>query len=467
MNYQVCVIGAGTGGYVAAIRAAQLGARVLLIEKKDLGGVCLNRGCIPTKTLLKSAEKWHDITHSEEFGMFVNEYAYDWDKIMERKNNVIYQLRSGIEKLIKSNKIEFVEGSAHLIDAHSVHIVTDNPGEERCIHAEKVILATGSVPAKPPIPGSECTGVIDSDDILSLSEVPESIIIVGAGAVGVEFAGIYAGFGCEVTIVEMTPNILPLCDTDMQKRMGLALRKQFIKTMTSSTVKGIKHGVEGLEVTVESKGKETVLSAEKVLVATGRKPIFNKVELDKAGILYTRHGITVNERMETSVPGVYAVGDVTGKWMLAHTASHQGIIAAENACGHEAIMDYDAIPGCIFTSPEIAWVGLTEQECVEAGKDIVISKFNFAGNGKALTMGQTDGLVKLIADAATHKVIGCHIMGPHASDLIMEGVLAVRHGLTAEQLAVSIHPHPTLSEAVGEAAMGLFGDMIHQVNLKK
>jgi len=467
MDYQVCVIGAGTGGYVAAIRAAQLGAKVLLIEKKDLGGVCLNRGCIPTKTLLKSAEKWQELTHAEEFGMFISECAYDWDKIMERKNNVIYQLRSGVEKLIKSNKIDLIEGTAHLIDAHKVNIVTDNPGEERCITAGNVILATGSAPAKPPIPGSDCTGVINSDDILSLSEVPQSIIIIGAGAVGIEFAGIYAGFGCEVTVVEMAPNILPLCDSDMQKRMGLALRKQAIKTMAGSTVKEIKRGSLGLEVTVESKGKETILAAEKVLVATGRTPVFNAEELAKAGVEYTRQGISVNDEMETSVPGVYAVGDVTGKWMLAHTASHQGLVAAENACGKDEVMNYAAVPGCIFTTPEIAWVGLNEQECAAAGRKVVISKFNFAGNGKALTMGQTDGLVKLIADAETHKVIGCHIMGPHASDLVMEGVVAVRQGLTAEQLAECIHPHPTLSEAVGEAAMGLFGDMVHQVNLKK
>ena len=210
-----------------------------------------------------------------------------------------------------------------------------------------------------------------------------------------------------------------------------------------------------------------MLCAEKVLVATGRTPVFNAEEVYKIGVNYTKQGISVNDKMETSVPGIYAVGDVTGKSMLAHSASHQGLVAAENACGHEAVMDYKAIPNCIFTSPEIAGVGLTEQECKEAGREVVISKFNFAGNGKALTMGQTDGLVKLIADAATHKVLGCHIMGAHASDLIMEGVLAVRQGLTAEQLAECIHPHPTLSEAVGEAAMGLFGDMVHQINMKK
>ena len=467
MNYQVCVIGAGTGGYVAAIHAAQLGAKVLLVEKKDLGGVCLNWGCIPTKTLLKSAEKWQELQHCEDFGMFVGECAYDWEKIMQRKTDVIYQLRNGVEKLIKSNKIDLVEGTAHLVGPQKIHLVTDNPGDECCVTAEKIIIATGSRPATPPIPGSDLAGVINSNQILSLDEVPQSLIIIGAGAVGIEFAGIYAGFGCEVTVVEMAPNILPLCDTDMQKRMGLALRKQDITTLAGTAVKGIKRGLNGLEVTVESKGKEKVLSAEKVLVATGRTPVFNAEEVYKLGVTYTKQGISVNEKMETTVPGIYAVGDVTGKSMLAHSASHQGLVAAENACGHEAVMDYNAIPNCIFTTPEIAGVGLTEQECKETGREVVISKFNFAGNGKALTMGQTDGLVKLIADAATHKVVGCHIMGAHASDLIMEGVLAVRQGLTAEQLVECIHPHPTLSEALGEAAMGLFGDMVHQINMKK
>lgn len=467
MDYGICVIGAGTGGYVAALRAAQLGAKVLLVERKDLGGVCLNRGCIPTKTLLKSAEKWQELTHCEEFGVFVSEYAYDWDKIMERKNNVIFQLRSGIEKLLKANRIEVAEGTARLLGAHQVRIETDTPGDERIITAEKIILATGSVPAKPPIPGSSCTGVINSDEILRLGEVPQSLVVIGAGAVGVEFAGIYAAFGCEVTLVEMAPNILPLCDTDLQKRMALALRKQYVKTMTGAAVTNIKHGHEGLEVTISAKGRETVVTAEKVLVATGRTPLFNKEELDAVGVEYSRQGIVVDAGMQTTVPGIYAVGDATGKCMLAHTASHQGLIAAENACGKDAAMDYSAIPGCIFTTPEIAWVGLSEQECLEAGIETRISKFNFAGNGKALTMAQTDGLVKLIAAADTHKVIGCHIMGPHASDLIMEGVLAVRHGLTAEQLTEAIHPHPTLSEAVSEAAMGLFGEMVHQVNLKK
>ncbi|MEG1412291.1 MAG: dihydrolipoyl dehydrogenase [Acidaminococcaceae bacterium] len=467
MDYEVCVIGAGTAGYVAAIRAAQLGAKVLLVEKGDLGGVCLNRGCIPTKTLLKSAEKWQELQHCEEYGLFISEYAYDWEKVMERKNNVIYQLRSGVEKLLKANKVEVVDGSAHFVDQHSIHLVTDNPDHERTITADKIIIATGSKPAMPPIPGGDTTGVINSDEILRLGEVPESIIIIGAGAVGIEFAGIYANFGCAVTVVEMAPTVLPLSDSDLQKRMALALRKQYITTKTGAMVKGIKRGLEGLDVTLELKGKTEVISAEKVLVATGRVPVMATEELTKLGVDYTKRGITVNAQMETSVAGIYAIGDVTGLSMLAHSAAHQGLVAAENVCGGQRTMDYNAIPSCIFTSPEIAAVGLTEQECVAAGKEIVINKFNFAGNGKAITMGQTEGLVKFIADKNTHEIIGCHIMGAHASDLIMEGVVAVTNHLTAEELDRCIHPHPTLSEACGEALMGLFGNMVHQVNAKK
>jgi dihydrolipoamide dehydrogenase len=467
MDYDVAIIGAGTGGYVAAIKAAQMGKKVAIIEKRDLGGVCLNRGCIPTKTLLKSAEKWQEVTHCSDFGIFVSEAAYDWEKIKNRKDDVIHQLRSGIEKLLDANKVTMLVGEATIKDAHNIHIQPDNPDGFMDISAENIIIATGSSPAKPPIPGIKTLGVITSDDLLKLDEVPQSLLIVGAGVIGLEFAGIYAGFGCQVTVVEMTPSILPPSDIDMQRRMNVALRKQFITVKTNAAVKEIKTGAEGLNVSVESRGKTEVLTAEKVLIATGRTPNINQDELNKLGVAFTRKGITVNEKMETSVPGIYAIGDVTGMSMLAHSAAHMGIVAAENICGTEAKMDYSAIPSCIFTTPEIAAVGLTEQECKAQNLDVKISKFNFAGNGKALTMGETDGLVKLIADAKTHKIVGCHIMGAHASDLIMEGTLAVQQGLTAEQVATTIHPHPTLSEAVDEAALGLFGQMIHQVTIKR
>jgi dihydrolipoamide dehydrogenase len=395
MDYDVAIIGAGTGGYVAAIKAAQMGKKVAIIEKRDLGGVCLNRGCIPTKTLLKSAEKWQEVTHCSDFGIFVSEAAYDWEKIKNRKDDVIHQLRSGIEKLLDANKVTMLVGEATIKDAHNIHIQPDNPDGFMDISAENIIIATGSSPAKPPIPGIKTLGVITSDDLLRLDEVPQSLLIVGAGVIGLEFAGIYAGFGCQVTVVEMTPSILPPSDIDMQRRMNVALRKQFITVKTNAAVKEIKTGAEGINVSVESRGKTEVLTAEKVLIATGRTPNINQEELNKLGVAFTRKGITVNEKMETSVPGIYAIGDVTGMSMLAHSAAHMGIVAAENICGTAAKMDYSAIPSCIFTTPEIAAVGLTEQECKAQNLDVKISKFNFAGNGKALTMGETDGSSKI------------------------------------------------------------------------
>lgn len=466
-KYQVCVIGGGPGGYVAAIRAAQKGVSVALVEKGPLGGVCLNKGCIPTKTLLNTAEKWQELAKADEFGLMVGEAAYDWEKISNRKSDVIHQLRKGVEKLLSANKIAVYTGVAHLQSTGVVRIEPDHPEDMTEIACEKLILATGSEPVKPPLPGIDLPGVLTSDELLKLEEVPASLLVIGAGAVGAEFAGIYAAFGCAVTLVEMAPAIVPICDADVQKRMALALRKQGIKIMTAASVKEIKAVPYGLRVTVEVKGQPAELEVEKVLVATGRRPVLAAEELTALGIEFSKQGIKVNPKMETTVSGIYAIGDVTGRSMLAHAASHQGIVAAENACGNAAEMDYRAIPGCIFTSPEIAWVGLNEQECHAQEITFRANKFNFAGNGKALLQGQTEGFVKLIAEETTHKIIGCHIMGPHASDLIMEGVLAVQLGLTAEELTECIHPHPTLAETVGEAALGLFGSMLHQGNSKK
>ncbi len=461
MEFDVCIIGGGTGGYVAAIKLAQGGKHVALVEQAQLGGVCLNKGCIPTKTLLKSAEKWAELEHSEEFGIIVGERTYDWEKIMERKTAVVAQLRGGVEKLLKGNKIEVFSGEAHLVAAHKV-VVQLEAGEE-VIEAENIILATGSEPVVAPIEGVHSTGVITSDDALQLSEVPASMVVVGAGAVGLEFAAVYASFGCAVTVVEMAPAILPPCDVDVQRRMGLALRKQAITVKTSAAVQKIAQAQEGLEVTVEVKGKLEVIPCEKVLLATGRRAVFNQEELDALGVTYERRGIVVNDQMETSVKGIYAVGDVNGLSMLAHSASHQGLVAAANILGEIEKMDYTAVPSCVFTRPEIAQVGLTEQECKEKNIEIIVNKFNFAANGKAVSMNETEGLVKVIATADKHIIIGVHIIGPHASDLIGEGIVAVQKGLPAEELAACIHPHPTLSEGMAEAVMGIGGKMIHQL----
>lgn len=464
MNYDVAVIGGGPGGYVAAIRAAQLGGRILLIEKGDLGGVCLNRGCIPTKTLLKSAEKWEDLARCAEFGLRADNIGFDFGAVMERKNKVVAGLRGGIEQLVKSNDITIVRGVAELTGPNQLQVSTA-VGQER-FAAGKIIIATGSEPSTIPVPGHNLPAVMTSDQLLELTEVPKSILVIGAGVVGIEFSALLRAFGCEVIVVEMLPTILPMADSDLVKRMGLILRKQGIKALTGASVTAIEEAPGGVLVKVDTGKGVQEIPAEKVLVAAGRRPVLAGLGLEAVGVTCDRSGIMVNERMETNIPGVYAIGDVTGQSMLAHTASAAGMVAAENAMGMDSVMDYSAIPGCIFTTPEIAMVGITEEEAKAQQLDFKTSKFNFAANGKAVTLGQTDGLVKVIAETATGKVLGMHILGPHASDLIMEGALAIRNSLTAKDIAHTIHPHPTLSETVMESAHGIYGDSIHQVKLK-
>lgn len=467
MIYDVAVIGGGPGGYVAAIRAAQLGGKVLLVEKEAIGGVCLNRGCIPTKTLLKSAEKWEDFKRAAEFGLKADGIGFDFEVVMARKNAVVTQLRSGIEQLVKSNDIDVVRGVAVLTGTNKLEVATNDSGKKESFEARKIIIATGSVPSSIPVPGRDLAAVITSDELLELAEVPKSLLVIGAGVVGIEFAAIMRSFGCEVTVVEMLPNILPSVDSDLVKRMGLILRKRGIKTLVGARVTAIAAADSSVVVTVDTGKDLQQFHVEKVLVATGRRPVLEDLGLETAGVAYNRSGITINERMETSIVDIYAIGDVTGQSMLAHVASTAGIVAAENAMGLSSLMDYRAVPACIFTTPEIATVGLTEQEALAAKLNVKVSKFNFAANGKAVSMGETDGLVKIVADANTGKVLGMHILGPHASDLIMEGTLAIRNNLTAKDIANTIHPHPTLSETVMESAHGIDGDIVHQVRQKR
>ena len=464
MGYDVAVIGGGPGGYVAAIRAAQLGGKVLLVEKDNLGGVCLNRGCIPTKTLLKSAEKWQDLARCFEFGLKADNIGFDFSAIIERKSKVVAGLRGGIEQLVKSNDITVIRGVATLTAPRNLTVSTAVGQEE--FEVSKIIIATGSIPSSIPVAGHQLSAVITSDELLELTEVPKSLLVIGAGVVGIEFSVIMQAFGCEVTVVEMLPTILPMLDGDLIKRMGLILRKQGIKTLAGAKVIAIEEAASGVVVKVDTGKGIQEFPVEKVLVAAGRRPVTEGLGLDKVGVAFDRAGIKVNERMETNISGVYAIGDVTGQSMLAHTASAAGMVAAGNAMGMNSVMDYSAIPSCIFTTPEIAMVGLTEEAAKAQDIEFKSSKFNFAANGKAVTMGETDGLVKIIAETATGKMLGMHILGPHASDLIMEGALAIRNGLTAKDIAHTIHPHPTLSETVMESAHGICGEIIHQVKLK-
>lgn len=464
MSVQVAVVGGGPGGYTAAIHAAQLGAKVLLVEQDQLGGVCLNRGCIPTKTLLKSAEKWCELQNCAAFGLKAEGIGFDFSAVVARKNAVVAQLQSGIVKLVNSNAIEVVYGTARLQGPQQLTV--SNAAGSRNFRTDKIILATGSAPLKLPVPGGDLPAVLDSDGLLSLTEIPKSMIVVGAGAVGIEFAAIFQAFGCQVTVVEMLPSLLPNIDSDLVKRVAINLRKRGIKIVTGTTVKAISQGRDGLFVEVENKqGVTTMIAAEKVLAATGRRAVVEGLGLAETKVNYTKHGIVVNEKLETNLASVYAIGDVTGKYMWAHAAAAEGVIAAENALDGNVAMNYQAVPGCIFTTPEIAVVGLNEQEARDRNQSVVVSHVNFAGNGRALSMGETEGLVKIIADSVNYKVLGMHIFGPHASDLIMEGALAIRHGLTAVELGATIHPHPTLAESVMECSTGIYGDMIHQLKL--
>ncbi|HWQ61099.1 MAG TPA: dihydrolipoyl dehydrogenase, partial [Negativicutes bacterium] len=397
------------------------------------------------------------------FGLRADNIGFDYEAVAARKDRVVTELQLGVVKLVTGNGIDVRYGEAVLAGGDRLTVTGDAGREEYA--AGKIILATGSAPVRLPIPGADLPGVISSDDVLSLTSVPRSMAVVGAGAVGVEFAAIFRAFGCEVTLVEMLPAILPSIDADLVKRMGLLLRKQGIKMLTGAKVTGIRPGPEGLAVAVAAGDKEQELAVEKVLVAVGRQPLVAGLGLEAAGVAFNRKGVEVNARMETSTAGVYAVGDITGRYMWAHAASSEGLTAAENAMGAATEMDYRAVPGCIFTEPEIAVVGLTEQEAVAAGRAVKVGRFNFAANGKAVSMGEADGLVKTVADAADGKLLGLHILGPHASDLVMEGAIAIRHGMTAEDLGQVIHPHPTLSETIMESVHAAEGRAIHQVKI--
>lgn len=461
--YDIAVIGGGPGGYVAAIRAAQLGAKVLLVEQEKLGGVCLNRGCIPTKTLLSSAEKWQELQNCAVFGLKAENIGFDFAAVIARKQQVVTQLQKGVVQLVAGNGITVCYGRAVLQGSETLAVY--GAGGTETYQARRIILAAGSLPVVPPLPGIELPGVITSDGALCLADVPRSMVIIGAGAVGVEFASIFQAFGTEVTMIEMLPAILSNIDTDLVKRMALLLRKKNIKMLTGTKVTEIRQGAEGLLISAVTGDKLQEIQAEKVLNAVGRRPNVTGLGLETAGVLYDHKGVQANAKMETNVPGIYAVGDITGCYMWAHAASAEGMVAAENALGGNLTMNYAAVPGCIFTDPEIATVGLTEQEAAAAGRKVKVGRFNFASIGKAVAMAKADGLAKIVADADSGAVIGLHILGPHASDLIMEGVVAVNQGLTIDDLKHIIHPHPTLAEVISESIHNTDGAAIHQLKL--
>jgi dihydrolipoamide dehydrogenase len=447
-EYDLAIIGGGPGGHAAAVYASQLGAKVALVERDQLGGACLTRGCIPTKTLARSAEALAEAKRAEEFGVEVSEIGVDFPKIMARKNRIVQTLINQINQSVKAKDITLFTGSGKLLSSRLVRV-----GEQE-ISAPKIIIATGSAPARIPVPGLELPGVLTSDDILELESIPSSLAIIGGGVIGVEFANIFSILGSKVTIIEMLPQILFPIDEEIARRFSTLLQGFGVEINTSATVKEVRSAGSLLEVVFATAEGERRVEAEKVLLTVGRLPYTEGLGLAELGINMEGEAIKVNSRMETNIEGVYAIGDVIDGIMLAHVASYEGKVAVDNAFGHHHEAEYGAIPNCIFTIPEIATVGMSEREAKEKGISYKVSRLPFSASARAQSMGETAGAIKMICEARSGRVIGVHILGPHASDLIAEATLAIHFEANAEDITSAIHAHPTLPEALHKVALG-------------
>ena len=458
-NVHVVVIGGGPGGYPAAIRVAQLGGKVTIIEKDEFGGTCLNRGCIPTKSLLQSAGVYHLAKESKVFGINISGSSVDFPAVMARKNTVVKQLVGGLGGILKSHGMTIIKGTGEIVDAKTVKV--KETGET--IKADKIIIATGSVPSRVPIPGIDLPGVINSDGALSLDKLPKSILIIGGGVIGMEFAQVMKRMDVDVTVVEMLPQILPTEDEEISKTFSGMMQKEGVEIFTSTSVSKIEAKGDKKLVSFGDKQKEVDL----VLVAVGRSPYTEGMGLDKAGVAMEKGFVKVNEYLETSVAGIYAIGDVIGNYMLAHVATAEGETAAQNVLGHKHKMSYRSVPRAVYTNPEVASVGMTEKEAKAKYGDVQIGRFPFVGCGKALVINETGGLVKIIADKKYGEVLGVAILGPHATDLINEAALAIQMEATFEELAHTIHAHPTIAESIMEAALDVDAKAIHMPKKKK
>ena len=480
----VVVIGGGPGGYPAAIHAAHLGARVVCIEFDSAGGTCLNWGCIPTKTLIGSVAALAQARHATDFGLTITgDIGFDFNAVMARKEKVVKTLVGGVEFLLKKNKVRYIKGKGRLIDANRVE-VTSPDGKTEIITTKSIILATGSVPAKLPIPGldeggDESAVFIDnrearkrrdggqlagtpiwtSNEAVSATEVPKRLAIMGSGAVGTEFAYVYNGLGSQVTLIELLPNIIPTVDPEITAELAKLLTKSGIEIKTSTRVVSVDVAGRKLKYTSESGDGE--LEFDKLLVAVGRSPYTEGLGLENVGVAVDGRRIVVDEFMRTSVPNIYAIGDAAGGG-LAHVATREGEVAAENVMGREVKMDRRAIPSCVYTEPEIAVTGLTEKEAIAQGYDVKVGKFTFKSLGKALAINENVGLVKIVTDAKYGEILGAHIVGPHATDLIHEVCVSIKLESTIEELMHTIHAHPTLSEAVMEASQDVKGESVHK-----
>ncbi len=455
-TFDVVVVGGGPGGYVAALRAAQLGAVTAIIEKDRFGGTCLVRGCIPTKALLQSSELYTLAKGGASFGVVAENVGFDWPAAQKRKSAVVDQLVKGVEGLLKAGGVTMVGGAAKLVGGGAIEVAGDR------LQAKNIVIATGSAVSRIPLKGAELT--IDSDAILELKEIPRRLAVIGGGVVGMEFAAMFAALGTKVTVLEMLPQILPMVEADLVNVYAKHLSGLGGEIHTNSKVAEVAKVGGGLQVRFSTAAEGGAVDADQVLLAVGRSPYTEGLGAEAAGVKLDRGRVVVDDYLRTSAPGVWAIGDVIGGIMLAHVASYEGVCAVENMAGHARTPDYHAAPNCVYTDPEIAHVGLGEKEAKERGLDVTVGRFPFAAAGRALTLGQTEGFVKVVADAASGRMLGVHIVGSRATDLIAEATLAVQNGLTLEQLDVTMHAHPTLPEAIMEAALAAQGRAIHIPN---
>ncbi len=460
-TYDVGIIGGGPGGYVAAIKAAQLGGNVCLIEKGEWGGTCLNRGCIPTKTLFAVANLATQIQEASAFGVQVNgEATIDYTQVLNHKTSVVQKLEGGIAQLLKANKVNVLKGTAELTNRNTI-VVNKSDGTTERLHAKNIIIATGSEPAEPPVFEIDENQVLTTTGILNLTELPESLLIVGGGISGCEFASIFNAFGCRVTILELLPTILATEDTQVIRHIQLFMKRKGITIHTGAKLSKVKKSDEHVTAVLES-GEE--FTAQKMLVSIGRRYNTDGIGLEKVGVRTDSGKIIVDAQMRTNVRSIYSVGDVASRYLLAHVASAEGKVAAENCLGDSVEMDYQVIPWCVFTLPEIGHAGMTEAAAKAEGYEVKTGRFPYAANGKALGLRETDGFVKIVSDTDNGDILGVHIVGAHASTLIHEAAVAVRLGATARDIAHTIHAHPTLSEMLMESAEAVDGKAIHSLH---
>ncbi|AEH48747.1 dihydrolipoyl dehydrogenase [Parageobacillus thermoglucosidasius] len=459
---ETLVVGAGPGGYVAAIRAAQLGQKVTIVEKGNLGGVCLNVGCIPSKALISASHRYVEAKHSEDIGIKAENVTVDFSKVQQWKASVVKKLTSGVEGLLKGNKVEIVRGEAYFVDANTVRVVNGDSAQTYTF--KNAIIATGSRPIE--LPGFKFSNrVLDSTGALSLQEVPKSLVVIGGGYIGTELGTAYANFGTKVTIIEGADEILSGFEKQMTAIVKRRLKKKGVEIFTNALAKGVEEREDGVTVTFEVKGETKTIDADYVLVTVGRRPNTDELGLEQIGIKLTDRGlIEIDKQCRTSVPNIYAIGDVVQGPPLAHKASYEGKIAAEAIAGKPSEIDYLALPAVVFSDPECASVGYFEQQAKDEGIEVVTAKFPFAANGRALSLNDTDGFMKLVVRKEDGVVIGAQIVGPNASDMIAELGLAIEAGMTAEDIALTIHAHPTLGEIAMEAAEVALGTPIHIIS---